>query len=134
MLQGQVLNVILLGHSIRLSGHLSFLTSRQGVGCSPSHPLQVSCDRWSLSQGLLHAEGDSSGSALDGSPEELDIGLQRPPRQPHGERTELRPIPILLPGKFHGQRSLVGYSPWGRKELDTTERLTLPLPLTETQT
>ena len=29
----------------------------------------------------------------------------------------------LLPGKSHGQRSLVGYSPWGRKELDTTERL-----------
>ena len=30
---------------------------------------------------------------------------------------------ILLPGKFHGLRSLVGYSPWGRKESDTTERL-----------
>ena len=29
----------------------------------------------------------------------------------------------FLPGKFHGQRSLVGYSPWGRKESDTTERL-----------
>ena len=28
-----------------------------------------------------------------------------------------------LPGKFHGWRSLVGYSTWGRKELDTTERL-----------
>ena len=28
-----------------------------------------------------------------------------------------------LPGKSHGQRSLVGYSPWGRKELDMTERL-----------
>ena len=28
---------------------------------------------------------------------------------------------ILLPGKFHGQRSLVGYSPLGRKELDMTE-------------
>ena len=27
----------------------------------------------------------------------------------------------FLPGKFHGQRNLVGYSPWGRKELDTTE-------------
>ena len=26
----------------------------------------------------------------------------------------------ILPEKFHGQRSLVGYSPWGRKELDTT--------------
>ena len=32
---------------------------------------------------------------------------------------------IFLPGKFRGQRSLVGYSPWGHKELDTTERLTL---------
>ena len=31
----------------------------------------------------------------------------------------------LLPGKSHGQRSLVGYSPWGRKESDTTERLHL---------
>ena len=29
-----------------------------------------------------------------------------------------------LPGEFHGQRSLVGYSPWGHKELDTTEWLT----------
>ena len=32
--------------------------------------------------------------------------------------------PVSLPGEFHGQGSLVGYSPWGRKELDTTERLT----------
>ena len=31
--------------------------------------------------------------------------------------------PGLLPGKSHGQRSLVGYSPWGRKESDMTERL-----------
>ena len=31
--------------------------------------------------------------------------------------------PALLPGKSHGQRSLEGYSPWGRKEWDTTERL-----------
>ena len=30
---------------------------------------------------------------------------------------------VFLPGKFHGQRSLVGYSPWGHKEPDTTERL-----------
>ena len=33
-------------------------------------------------------------------------------------------IPVLLLGKFHGQRSLVGYSPWGRKESDMTEQLT----------
>ena len=29
--------------------------------------------------------------------------------------------PVFLPGKFHGQRSLVGYSPWGCKKLDMTE-------------
>ena len=32
-------------------------------------------------------------------------------------------IPVFLPGKFHGERSLLGYSPWGCKELDTTELL-----------
>ena len=32
--------------------------------------------------------------------------------------------PVLLPGKSYGQRSLVGYSPWGRKESDTTEHFT----------
>ena len=31
--------------------------------------------------------------------------------------------PALLPGKSHGQRSLIGYSPWGHKESDMTERL-----------
>ena len=36
-----------------------------------------------------------------------------------------RSTPVFLPEESHGQRSLVGYSPWGRKELDTTERLTL---------
>ena len=34
-----------------------------------------------------------------------------------------QPTPALLPGKFHGWGSLVGYSPWGRKESDTTEWL-----------
>ena len=33
------------------------------------------------------------------------------------------PTPVLLPGKSHGRRSLVGYSPWGREESNTTERL-----------
>ena len=36
-------------------------------------------------------------------------------------RREWQPTPVLLPGKFHGWRSLVGYSPWGHKESDTTE-------------
>ena len=36
---------------------------------------------------------------------------------------EWHPTPVLLPGKFHKQRSLAGCSPWGHKESDTTERL-----------
>ena len=32
-----------------------------------------------------------------------------------------QPTPVFLPGEFHGQRSPVGYSPWGHKESDTTE-------------
>ena len=37
---------------------------------------------------------------------------------------EMITTPVSLPGNFHGQKSLAGYSPWGHKELDTTERLT----------
>ena len=35
--------------------------------------------------------------------------------------------PVFLPAKFHGQRSLLWYSPWGRKELEQTAQLTLSL-------
>ena len=38
-------------------------------------------------------------------------------------RRQWHPTPVLLPGKSHGQRSLVGCSPWGRWELDTTQWL-----------
>ena len=37
--------------------------------------------------------------------------------------TEIAPTPVFLPEGSHGQRSLVGYSPWGRRESDRTERL-----------
>ena len=36
-------------------------------------------------------------------------------------RRAWQPTPVFLPGKSHGQRSRAGYSPWGHKELDTTE-------------
>ena len=39
-------------------------------------------------------------------------------------RREWLPTPVFWPGEYRGQRSLVGYSPWGRKELDRTEWLT----------
>ena len=38
-------------------------------------------------------------------------------------RRQWHPTPVLLPGKSHGRRSLVGCSPWGREESETTERL-----------
>ena len=38
-------------------------------------------------------------------------------------RRQWHPTPVLLPGKSHGRRRLEGCSPWGRWELDTTERL-----------
>ena len=49
-------------------------------------------------------------------------------------RREWLLIPVFLPGEFHGQRSLVGYSPWGCKESDMTEWLTLPLFSSEIHT
>ena len=36
-------------------------------------------------------------------------------------RRERKPTPVFLPGEFHGQRSLMDYSPWDLKESDTTE-------------
>ena len=41
-------------------------------------------------------------------------------------RRKWQPTPVLLPGESHGRRSLVGYSPWGLKESDTTEQLHFP--------
>ena len=36
-------------------------------------------------------------------------------------RRKWQPTPVFFPGKFHGQRSLMGYNPWGCKELDMTD-------------
>ena len=44
-------------------------------------------------------------------------------QQPRPRRRQWHPTPVLLPGKSHRQRSLVGCSPWGRYESDTTEQL-----------
>ena len=45
-------------------------------------------------------------------------------------RREWLPTSVFWPGEFHGQKSLVGYSPWNRKESDMTEQLPLSLPPT----
>ena len=41
-------------------------------------------------------------------------------------RREWQPTPVFLPGKFHGQRSLMGYSSWSPEELDMIEQLSMP--------
>ena len=40
-------------------------------------------------------------------------------------RRKWQPTPVCLPEEFYGQRILAGYGPWGHKELDMTEQLTL---------
>ena len=45
-------------------------------------------------------------------------------------RRAWQPTPVCMPGGHHGQRDLVGYSPWGHTELDTTERLSLHARIT----
>ena len=50
--------------------------------------------------------------------------VQSPGREDPLE-TEWQPTSVFLPGECHGQRSLVGYSPWGRRESDMTDGLSL---------
>ena len=59
---------------------------------------------------------DSKESACSAGDLGSILGLGRSPGEASGN-----PLELFLPGKCHGQRSLVGYSPRGRKELATTE-------------
>ena len=65
---------------------------------------------------------DSKASACNAGDPSSIPGLER-----FHWRRKWQPTPVPLPGKSHGQRSMVGYSPWGRKNLDTTEWLHLSL-------
>ena len=64
------------------------------------------------------------GEGLRGGESQVSLSLL-------DRRRKWHPTPVSLPGKSHGQRSLVGCSPWGHKELGTTERLTLNSGQTE---
>ena len=69
---------------------------------------------------VSHFLGGSDGkeSACNAGDLGVILGLGRSPGEGNGH-----PDPLFLPGKFHGQRILVGYSSWGRKESNTTEGL-----------
>ena len=65
--------------------------------------------RWLSSKEYACKAGDAGdGGSIPGS--------GRCPGGGHGNTT-----PVFLPGESHGQRNLLGYIPWGRKELDMTE-------------
>ena len=133
--------------SLRRKGVVSFRSlylalTHRGVGtCGES----LRTRRWSLSPGALSRicifnQTESSceiefGSGLkikgnkdfpgasDGKAYNVVGPGSIPGREDPLEKEMATPTPVLLPGKSHGHWSLVGYSPWGRKESDTTERL-----------
>ena len=76
----------------------------------------VSCSTTGQGSGGGGFPGGSEGkeSACNAGDLGLISGLGRSPGEGNG-------YPLRLPGESHGQRSLVGYRPWGRRELCTTE-------------
>ena len=95
-----------------------------------TEPRQVYCEQFLDSQGrmLRRLSGALLCSLISVS---IHLQCMRPGFDPWvGKilwRRERLPTPIFLPGEFHGQRSLEGYSPQCCKESDTTEQLTLSL-------
>ena len=87
-----------------------------------------------LHQGIQDLRGflgssDGKESACNVGDSGSNLWVGKIPRRKKWQHT-----PVFLPGKFHGQRSLVGYSPWGHKELDPTEKLECTHTHTHTHT
>ena len=80
--------------------------------------------RWTLSF-TLGFPGDSEGE--ESACSTGDLGLTSGSGMTSGT-----PTPLFLPRESHGQRSLVGYSQWGVKELNSTEQLTLTVTVNQT--
>ena len=99
-------------------------------GDSPGKSTGVGCQVFF--RGIFPAQGSNLGLPLcrwilyhlshQGSQESTNGGFLRGMYCVKWRR-QWHPTPVLLPGKSHRQRSLVGCSPWGRKESDMTERL-----------
>ena len=76
--------------------------------------IYIYCIYWGFPGG-----SDGKASACNAETQVRFLGWEDPWRR------KWQSTPARLPGKSHGQRSLIGYSPWGHKESDTTERLHL---------
>jgi len=97
--------------------------------CSARH--QGSVPGWERSPGErtgypLHYSWDSlMAQTVKNLPAMQETQIQSLGQEDPLEEKMAKPTPVFLPGELHGQRSLAGYSPWGRKELDTNKQLTL---------
>ena len=95
----------------------------------PSHPLSSPspAPNPSQHQGLFQWVNSSHQVAkvlgVSASASVLPMNTQDLSPLTQARRRKWQPTPVLLPGKYHGWGSLVGYSPWGSEESDTTERL-----------
>ena len=88
-------------------------------------PLSMGFSRQEYGSGLpVHAPGDLPHPGIEpASPVSHSLQVDSLPDEPPGKpwvgeipwRREWLPTPVLLPGEFHGQRNLAGYSPWGFK-------------------
>ena len=75
-----------------------------------------------LHAGVLGARGFPVAQTVKNLPAMQETWVQSLDQEDPWRRAG-QSTPVFLPGESHGQRSLVGYSPWGHKELDVTERL-----------
>ena len=81
--------------------------------------------------GLKYGLGLVNGASLVTQMERIHLQCRKPGfdpwvgKIPWGRKQQ--PIPVFLPRELHRQKSLAGYSPWGCKELDRIEQLTLHL-------
>ena len=80
--------------------------------------IQLSADRKLGVMAVMGFPGGSAGKESACNAEDLG-SIPRSEKIPW--RREWQPTPVFLPGESYGQRRLVGYSPWGHKESDTTE-------------
>ena len=94
--------------------------------------IEVTKSRTRLSTEGLPGGSYSKESACNARDLDSVPGLGRSPGEGHGDSligmeywNEILATPVFLPGEVHGQRSLAGHSPWGRKKSDMTEQLVL---------